>query len=163
MYLRPSLSPSLLLPNAQPSHRAKVRDGFQDLEKQPPFATRSTWPVLSILTTRSFFSIVPHEPGAAMSQSPTVTLLVSGKPFRRRMGSLGSQHRDIEPMATVLTAGSTEQSTPHHCRLTHCGHKKVQAKIQTLYKMAGTIQDLSGTLMRSPVQFPQCLGELSDE
>lgn len=98
-----------------------------------------------------------------MSQPPAVTLLDSSKPFHRRMGSPGSQHRDVEPMATVLTAGSTEQSTPHHCRLTHWGHKKVQAKMQTLYKMAGTIRDLNSTSVRSPVQFPRCLGELSDE
>lgn len=64
-----------------------------------------------------------------MSQPPAVTFLDSRKPFYRRMGSPGSQRRDVEPLATVLTAGSTKQSTPHHCRMTHCGHEKVQAKM----------------------------------
>lgn len=58
-----------------------------------------------------FFRIVPPEAGARMSQPPTVTLLGPRKPFLRRMGSPGSHHGDTEPTATVLTAGSTKQST----------------------------------------------------
>lgn len=47
-----------------------------------------------------------------MSQPPKVALLDSNTPFHKRMGSPGSQCRDVEPMATVLTAGSTKRS-PH--------------------------------------------------
>lgn len=52
-----------------------------------------------------------------MSQPPAGTLLDSRKPFHRRMGSPGSRRRDVEPLATVLTAGGTKQFTPHHCHM----------------------------------------------
>lgn len=92
----------------------------------------STWPVLSVFSILGFFfspwSTVLHEVRARMSQPLAGTLLGSRKPFHRRMGPPGSQCRDVEPMTTVLTAGSTKQSTPHYCRVTHCGLKKMQAE-----------------------------------
>lgn len=72
-----------------------------------------------------------------MSQPLAGTLLGSRKLFHRRMGPPGSQCRDVEPMTTVLTAGSTEQSTPHHCRVTHYGLKEIQAEMLTLRKKSG--------------------------
>ncbi|CAI9174500.1 unnamed protein product [Rangifer tarandus platyrhynchus] len=64
-----------------------------------------------------------------MLQRPAVTFLDSRDPFHRQKGFPGSQPRGVEPLATVLTAGGTKQSTPHHCRLAHCSHQKVKAKM----------------------------------
>ena len=131
-----------------------------------------TWPILSIFRTLGFFlSIVLHEAGVRISWPPAVTMLDSREPFHKRMGSPGSQRRGVEPLATVLTAGGTKQSTPHHCCMAHCGHQEVQTKMLTLLciKMAGirwecNIQDPNCTSVRSPVQFPRCcFGELLDE
>lgn len=49
-----------------------------------------------------------------MSQPPEVTFLGPQKTIPRRMASPGSEHADHEPTATVLTAGSTKQATPHY-------------------------------------------------
>lgn len=94
--------------NSQPSHRAKIRGGLQDLQKQT-LSPSSNPTALSSFRTRGFlFSIVPPATGVRMSQPPAVTWLGPRRPFLRRMGSLGSWHKDTEPMATVLTAGSTK-------------------------------------------------------
>lgn len=90
-------------------------------ESNLPPAQPPAWPILSIFRMLGFFfRVVLPEVGTRMSQPPAGTLLDPRKPFCGRMGSPGSQCRAVEPMTTVLTAGSTEQSTPHHCRVTHC-------------------------------------------
>lgn len=63
-----------------------------------------------------------------MSPSPEVTLLGPRKTIPRRMGSPGSKHADNEPTVTVLTAGSTKQTTPHHGSTTRAAIRKYEPR-----------------------------------
>lgn len=94
------------------------------------FMNATSFPHLcSIFRTLGFCNIVPHEAGFRMTVTCSDTAGLQ-KPFHRRMGSLGSQGRGAEPTATVLTAGSTKQSTPHYCCMTLCGHEKFKPRCQ---------------------------------
>lgn len=171
--LMPALLPACRFQRgSQPSQIVRIRDGFQDLGKK---ATSTpclpTWPALSIFRILGFFSIVPQAAGATGSQATCGDIAGLPKPFHGRLGFPGSQCRDVEPTATVLTAGSTKRSPPpHHYRTTHCGRQNVQAQMLTFLcnKMAGirwecNWQGLSHTSVRSPVQFPRYYDELFDE
>lgn len=113
--LKPALLPACRFQRgSQPSQIVRIRDGFQDLGKK---ATSTpclpTWPALSIFRILGFFSIVPQAAGATGSQATCGDIAGLPKPFHGRLGFPGSQCRDVEPTATVLTAGSTKRSPPH--------------------------------------------------
>lgn len=112
--LKPALLPACRFQRgSQPSQIVRIRDGFQDLGKK---ATSTpclpTWPALSIFRILGFFSIVPQAAGATGSQATCGDIAGLPKPFHGRLGFPGSQCRDVEPTATVLTAGSTKRSPP---------------------------------------------------